>query len=160
VEQTPQPLTTLVEESITAVSLALDARAPTFLRRIAVDVERMPLPRGIYQVLTNLLRNAADAAGAKGTVTLEARRVDDRLHLSVTDDGPGIPAHVLPRVFEPFFTTKEPGRGTGLGLPISARLVEKFGGAIRLECPSGGGTVATVNIPVQLPAERSMQEVL
>jgi signal transduction histidine kinase len=160
VEQTPQPLVTLVEESITAVSLALDARAPTFLRRIGADVERLPLPRGIYQVLTNLLRNAADATGAKGTVTLEARRVDDRLHLSVTDDGPGIPAHVLPRVFEPFFTTKEPGRGTGLGLPISARLVEKFGGAIRLECPPGGGTVATVNIPAQLPAERSMQEVL
>jgi signal transduction histidine kinase len=159
VEQTPQPLTTLVEEAVTAVSLALDAKAPRFLRRIAADVERVPLPRGIYQVLTNLLRNAADATGPKGTVTVQAERRDDRLLLSVTDDGPGIPAAILPRVFEPFFTTKDPGRGTGLGLPISARLVEKFGGAIRLECPAGGGTVASVNIPIQLPAERSMQEV-
>ena len=63
------------------------------------------------------------------------------------DEGPGIPDDVLPRVFEPFFTTKDPGKGTGLGLPISARLVEKFGGSMSLECPPGGGTVVTVALP-------------
>jgi len=160
VEQTPQPLTTLVEESITAVSLALGEKAPTMLREVAQEVERLPLPRGMYQVLTNLLRNAADATGPRGHVTLSAARHDDRLLLTVSDDGPGIAPQVLPRVFEPFFTTKEPGRGTGLGLPISARLVEKFGGVIRLECPPDGGTVATVNLPVHLPAERNVQEVV
>ncbi|MFM8979632.1 MAG: ATP-binding protein [Planctomycetia bacterium] len=159
VEQAPRPLATLVEEAITSVRLALDAQAPRFERHVAPACERMPLPRGLYQVLANLLRNAADATGPRGTVRVGAERRDDRLLVTVADDGPGIPAHVLPRVFEPFFTTKEPGKGTGLGLPISARMVEKFGGAIRLECPPGGGTVATINLPALLPAERTMQEV-
>jgi C4-dicarboxylate-specific signal transduction histidine kinase len=92
-------------------------------------------------------------------VTVRAGRDGDRLVLSVTDDGPGIAPAVLPRVFEPFFTTKEPGKGTGLGLPISARIVEKFGGAIRLECPPEGGTVATVSVPFALPVEHPAQEV-
>jgi hypothetical protein len=61
----------------------------------------------------------------------------------------------MPRVFEPFFTTKDPGRGTGLGLPISARLVEKFGGAIRLECPPEGGTTAVVTLPLPRPRAES-----
>jgi signal transduction histidine kinase len=159
VEQTPQALVSLVEEAVTAVSLALEGRVSAIVRAVSADVERLPVPRGLYQVLTNLLRNACDAAGAKGRVTVRAARAADRLVLSVADDGPGLPAAVLPRVFEPFFTTKEPGKGTGLGLPISARIVEKFGGSIRLECPPEGGTVATVNVPVPQPAEHPVTEV-
>ena len=65
----------------------------------------------------------------------------------MTDHGTGIRKDVLPRVFEPFFTTKEPGKGTGLGLPISARMVEKFGGAMSIECPPEGGTIVSVTLP-------------
>lgn len=159
VEQTPQALAGIVEESVTAVLLALGDRAPRITRVLASEVERSPLPRGLYQVLTNLVRNACDACGPGGHVAVRAERRDDRLLIAVTDDGPGIPPAVLPRVFEPFFTTKEPGKGTGLGLPISARIVEKFGGSIRLECPPEGGTVATVSLPVHAPVEQHVPEV-
>jgi C4-dicarboxylate-specific signal transduction histidine kinase len=96
----------------------------------------------------NLLRNACDAAGSEAEVEVRANREADRVVVRVIDQGPGIPEDVMHRVFEPFFTTKDPGKGTGLGLPISARLVEKFGGSLRLECPPEGGTVATVVLPL------------
>ena len=154
VEQAPQPLATVVEEAISAVTLALGDAAPPVERDVRGDVAHVPIPRGMHQVLTNVLRNACDATGENGPVCVRAHREDDRLVLQVEDRGPGIPEDVLGRVFEPFFTTKEPGKGTGLGLPISARLVEKFGGDIRLECPADGGTVVIVSLPVQ----RSMTE--
>jgi len=149
VEQAPQCLDALVAESITGVALALDKEAPCMVREIHADVATLHVPRGLHQVITNLLRNAADACEGKGTVRVTARLVGPRLLLEVTDAGPGIPDDVLPRVFEPFFTTKEPGRGTGLGLPISARLVEKFGGTIGIECPESGGTIVTVALPAE-----------
>jgi signal transduction histidine kinase len=146
-EQAPQRLDELVAESVTAVQLALDSEAPCMERDIQPGVAGLHVPRGMHQVLTNLLRNAADASGAHGTVTVGGRLAEGRILLEVRDDGPGIPDEVLQRVFEPFFTTKDPGKGTGLGLPISARLVEKFGGTVSIECPAAGGTLVTVALP-------------
>ncbi|MGW8283245.1 MAG: ATP-binding protein, partial [Gemmatimonadota bacterium] len=68
--------------------------------------------------------------------------------LLVRDDGPGIPEGMLARVFEPFFTTKEPGRGTGLGLAVSARLIEGMGGAIEAIAADHGGAIFRVLMPV------------
>jgi len=147
VEQAPQPLEELVEESITGMTLALGEEAPPMRSEVESRVARVPLPRGMHQVLANLLRNAYDAAGSKRPILVRARRDEDRLLIEVVDQGTGIAPDVLPRVFEPFFTTKEPGKGTGLGLPISARLVEKFGGTLRLECPPEGGTIVSVFLP-------------
>jgi len=68
----------------------------------------------------------------------------------VIDDGPGVPPEVLPRIFEPFFTTKPKGEGTGLGLGITRRIVEKHGGDIR--CTSRRGrTVFEVRLPLSAP---------
>ncbi len=156
VEQAPQPLETLVDESVSSVQLALGDDSPEMERDLRGDVSKIPVPRGLHQVLTNLLRNACDAGGGDGPVTVRASRDDDRLVIEVHDRGPGIAEDVLPRVFEPFFTTKDPGKGTGLGLPISARLIEKFGGTIRVDCPMDGGTVVTVS----LPAQRALTEAL
>lgn len=69
--------------------------------------------------------------------------------LEVEDDGPGVPDGELERVFDPFFTTKEPGRGTGLGLAVSARLVHRMGGAIEAANRAQGGTVFSVSLPVE-----------
>jgi len=154
VEQAPQPLESLVEESVCSVRLALGDDSPEMSSDLRGEVSQLPVPRGMHQVLTNLLRNACDAGGHDGLVTVCAKRSDDQLVIEVRDRGPGIAEDVLPRVFEPFFTTKDPGKGTGLGLPISARLIEKFGGTIRVDCPTGGGTVVTVS----LPAQRAMTE--
>ena len=72
-----------------------------------------------------------------------------RRHVTVADNGPGIPAPILPRIFEPFFTTKKE-RGTGLGLAISKSIVEKHHGRIRSRSttrPSRNGTTFRISIP-------------
>ena len=148
VEQAPEDLGTVLDSSLQSVSLALGNGAPTFDRRYEADVETEPVPRGLHQVVTNLVRNAADAHGRKQEpIEVHARVENDRVIVRIKDRGEGIDDEAIERVFEPFFTTKEPGRGTGLGLPISARLVERFGGTLRLDCPADGGTVATIELP-------------
>ena len=148
VEQAPQALSRLVEEATSGVSLALGDEAPVIGSDLAPETADLPVPRGLHQVLTNLIRNAADATGKTGHVRVRSLRDGASLRLVVVDDGPGMPPAVLRRIFEPFYTTKPPGKGTGLGLPISARIVEKFGGAITVECPAEGGTIVSIALPL------------
>jgi signal transduction histidine kinase len=103
---------------------------------------------GLEQVVTNLLTNAAYAAGRGGKVTLTARRtLTGDLVVSVVDTGTGVPPDVRPRLFEPFFTTKPAGQGTGLGLSVSLGIVEQHRGKIEVENISGGGARFTVIVP-------------
>jgi len=67
--------------------------------------------------------------------------------IAVQDNGPGIPAEIMDRVFDPFFSTKETGQGTGLGLAVSARLIEGMAGTIRVDSPKSGGTCFSVYLP-------------
>jgi len=87
----------------------------------------------------------------RGRVEVAARRVmeGDRpvVELSVSDNGPGIPPDVLPRIFEPFYTTKPQGEGTGLGLAISRDLVTDNDGELRVASPPGAGATFTVVLP-------------
>jgi signal transduction histidine kinase/CheY-like chemotaxis protein len=103
---------------------------------------------GIEQVLTNLIVNAAQAAGAGGTVDIAVVPDGDRVRLSVSDTGPGISNDVLPRIFEPFFTTKGQGKGTGLGLPVSLGIVQQHGGQLTVENRPQGGARFTLDVPV------------
>ena len=87
----------------------------------------------INQVFMNLLTNAAQALAGRddATITIEtARRRRASVEVKITDNGPGIPPEVLPRIWDPFFTTKDVGEGTGLGLSIVHELVERHGGTI------------------------------
>jgi signal transduction histidine kinase len=107
----------------------------------------------VKQVLINLVQNSAESIGRNGTITLRARReiaeLDSRTRpvaiLSVSDTGNGIPPEVEARLFDPFFTTKE--GGTGLGLAVSARIVEKHGGLLRYETEVNHGTTFEVVLP-------------
>ena len=96
-------------------------------------------PAELNQVWTNLIDNAVDAMGGRGTLTVRTRPVgDDRLMVEIGDTGPGVPSEIRSRVFEPFFTTKDIGKGTGLGLDIAWRIVVgRHGGEIRLESAPG-----------------------
>jgi signal transduction histidine kinase len=96
-------------------------------------------PGELNQVWTNLIDNAVDAMGGRGTVTVRTRPVgDDRLMVEIGDTGSGVPSEIRSRVFEPFFTTKEVGRGTGLGLDVAWRIVVgRHGGEIHLESAPG-----------------------
>jgi PAS domain S-box-containing protein len=96
--------------------------------------------------LVNLLLNAAQAMGGAGTVTVEIGERGDTAEVRVRDNGPGIPEDIREQVLEPFFTTKT--RGGGLGLPIAQRAAELHGGRLALMCPSEGGTVVTLTLPV------------
>ena len=121
---------------------------PSIKTELPESLRSLRLPRGLQQVVVNLVRNAVDATGPTGTVVVRGAREGDLLRLFVEDDGPGMTEAVRERAFEPFFTTKPPGKGTGLGLPISARIVQKFGGTIALGCPQAGGTTVIVTLPL------------
>jgi signal transduction histidine kinase len=105
-------------------------------------------PGQVDQVLMNLLTNAAQAMGDRGgTIRVSTQSRDGRVLLIVSDDGPGIPADVLPRIFDPFFTTKDVGEGSGLGLSIVHGIVERHGGHVDVDSKPGQGTTFTVSFP-------------
>jgi signal transduction histidine kinase len=111
------------------------------------------VPEELGQVVTNLLQNAIEAvADGTGQVRLLGRGGAADLVLQVRDNGPGIPPEALSRLFTPFFTTKGPGRGTGLGLTISRRVVDALGGTLRASSTPGQGAEFTVRLPRRQPA--------
>jgi signal transduction histidine kinase len=91
----------------------------------------------LQQVWTNLIHNAIQAMGGKGELMIEIQQKADEVIVSFTDTGPGIPAEILPQIFEPLFTTKKAGEGTGIGLTISKRIVERHGGKIMVQSKPG-----------------------
>ena len=93
----------------------------------------------LNQVWTNLIDNAFDAmeANGKGTLTIKTERDKDFVQVSVIDDGPGIPDDIKSRVFDPFFTTKEMGKGTGMGLEVTQRIVNQHRGSIKIKSEPG-----------------------
>jgi len=106
----------------------------------------------IKQVLINLISNAADSIERNGVIVLRlrtesgfARKGASSVVVEVIDNGTGIPSEVRKRLFDPFFTTKE--GGTGLGLPIAARIVEKHGGELRYQTELRRGTTFSIVLP-------------
>jgi signal transduction histidine kinase len=99
----------------------------------------------IKEVLINLIQNSADSIGRKGTITLRVHEETGSVVLEVADTGKGIPAEVQERLFDPFFTTKE--GGSGLGLSIAARIVEKHGGELRYQTQLNRGTTFAIVLP-------------
>jgi two-component system NtrC family sensor kinase len=106
------------------------------------------LPDEINQVWTNLIHNALQAMDYKGTLTISVRREGDEALVSVSDTGCGISPELQKRIFEPFFTTKATGEGTGLGLDIVRKIVEKHQGRINVESEVGHGSTFTVHLPI------------
>ncbi len=90
----------------------------------------------------NIVTNAVEAIGGEGNIRVEIRRNDDELTVSIRDSGPGISRETLERIFDPYFSTKQ--SGTGLGLPISKKIIEDHGGMIRIASEKGMGTVVAV----------------
>ena len=111
----------------------------------------------LTQVLSNLLENGAQAAGAGGWVKLTSRQAGDRAILEVGDSGAGVPVALRERIFEPFFTTKPPGSGTGLGLTMAREIVERHGGILDVrEAP--GGTLFHIEVPLRAQRGQSQRQ--
>jgi signal transduction histidine kinase len=134
-----------VHKLLDSTLVMLTAKTPpgvTVVKEYDMALPPVPAyPAELNQVWTNLIDNALDAMGEKGTLTVRTERDGDNLAVSIHDTGPGIPAEVRPRIFEPFFTTKPVGEGTGLGLDISYRIVvNKHHGDIRVDSRPGDTT--------------------
>jgi signal transduction histidine kinase len=82
----------------------------------------------------------------EGRILVSIGVSDGTCRVTVADGGPGIPPDIREKIFTPFFTTK--ARGTGLGLPTAKRLIEAHHGTIQIDCPPGGGTTVTVQLPL------------
>jgi signal transduction histidine kinase len=122
----------------------------TVVRDYGVNVPAIDAHAGeLNQVWTNLIDNAVDAMGGKGTLRLCTRAEQDHIVIEVVDTGHGMPPHVAERAFEPFYTTKAAGQGTGLGLDIARRIVtERHGGTITIDSRPGS-TMLVVRLPVR-----------
>lgn len=104
----------------------------------------------MQQVFLNIVLNAEYAmseTNKRGTLSIDTKKLDGRIEISFTDDGPGIASENVARVFNPFFTTKEVGKGTGLGLSISYGIIRNHGGNIRIRDDHDKGATIIVELP-------------
>jgi signal transduction histidine kinase len=115
------------------------------------------VPQDIGRVLLNLFNNAFYAVNEKKKLLadnyqpatkVETRRINDKVEITVSDNGNGIPEKIVDKIFQPFFTTKPTGQGTGLGLSLSYDIVKAHGGDISLETTEGKGTTFLVQLPL------------
>jgi signal transduction histidine kinase len=145
----------LVREMVDLLRPKLERNSIKIRVEDTVDARFQGDPQQLKQVLLNLVQNAAESIGENGLIILRARR--DRMFLrdeqtnvvviEVQDNGPGIPAEVQERLFDPFFSTKE--SGTGLGLTIAAKIMDKHDGALVFETQQGRGTTFGAVLPVK-----------
>jgi two-component system sensor histidine kinase PilS (NtrC family) len=121
---------------------------------LGADIEPAVLvradPAQLKQVIWNLLSNAADATEAGGRVSVRLHRAGAHAVLEVEDTGLGISSEDLPHIFDPFFTTKE--KGTGLGLALVHRIIERHGGRIEVRSEPGSGTTFRIELTAEAPA--------
>jgi two-component system nitrogen regulation sensor histidine kinase NtrY len=103
--------------------------------------------RLLRRAVRNLLENALRASAGRGEVTVRVGREGRDAVISVGDRGPGVTADALPRIFDPYFSTHD--TGTGLGLPITRRIVEEHGGTIQAQNRPDGGLEVVIKIPVE-----------
>lgn len=100
------------------------------------------------QVFLNIILNAVQAMdGSNGTLKITTYAENGKCLIAISDTGPGIPEHILPRIFDPFFTTKPVGEGTGLGLSVSKSIVEQHNGKIKVNTSEKGSTFI-VELPI------------
>jgi two-component system sensor histidine kinase AtoS len=115
--------------------------------------ETMADPMQLQQIFMNILINAADAMREGGTLTVQTgfEVSEDAIEILISDTGRGMDREQMENIFLPFFTTKP--KGSGLGLPITKRLIEQHGGSLRVESVVGKGSTFTITLPVRRVAE-------
>lgn len=151
----PANLKNLVDEVFTCMCRDFSKDKITINIDIPVDLKVSVVPAQIQQVIMNLVLNARQALLPQGgIISIRAQRTDDKVVISVSDTGRGIPPELLSRIFEPFVTTKtglaaapEEG-GSGLGLAFCRQVVTAHNGVITVESGADQGTIFRIILPI------------
>jgi PAS domain S-box-containing protein len=136
-----------------------------YVADVETDLGELPMvvcfAGDLNQVFLNIAVNAAHAIAdaakvtqARGKIRISTRRDGDEVEVAISDTGTGIPEGIREKIFDPFFTTKEVGRGTGQGLAIARKIVEKHRGSLRFETELGRGTTFYLRLPKDGPQRR------
>jgi signal transduction histidine kinase len=151
------PLADLIVRATRTTAALAEQRRVTLVLRSTISPEVTPAyDLRVAQVLSNLLKNAMEAAPEGTTVRLTAslrgEPAKKMLAIVVEDSGPGVPAELIPQLFTAFVTSKASGGGFGLGLAISREIAMALGGSLTLENRSGGATGCVVTLLLPLHA--------
>jgi two-component system NtrC family sensor kinase len=158
----PTDLNKLVDEYLRLAYQGLRAKDKSFNTEIKTDFDESigkinVVPQDIGRVLLNLFNNAFYAVNEKKKtvgeayqplVSVQTKMLDDKLEISVEDNGNGIPQNIVDKIFQPFFTTKPTGQGTGLGLSLSYDVVKAHGGEIKVETKESEGSEFIIQLPI------------
>jgi len=166
-QKEPTDINALADEYLRLAYHGLRAKDKSFNADFKTDFEpNLPkinvIPQDIGRVLLNLINNAFYAVTEQSKlfqsselwksyqplVAVSTIKLDDRIQISVKDNGHGIPPNILDKIYHPFFTTKPTGQGTGLGLSLSYDIAKAHGGELRVETKEGEGTIFTIEVPV------------
>ena len=144
-------LRALIDESWNLVAIDEKASAVTFANNVRPPDTAIGNPDRLVQVFVNLLRNALLAVSSGGVISVESRALQrggqNWICCAVLDNGPGIPADILPNLFEAFVTTRLDARGTGLGLTVAEGIITQHGGSISASNRPAGGASLEVLLP-------------
>jgi signal transduction histidine kinase len=167
----PADINELVEEYVRLAFHGLRVKDNSFSTTLKTDFDRsigliQIIPQDIGRVILNLINNAFYAVDERKksgtlqgfktlggledyepTVWISTKKAENRVLISVSDNGNGIPENIKDKIFQPFFTTKPTGQGTGLGLSLCYDIVKAHGGDIWVETRDGGGTIFIIEIP-------------
>ena len=147
----PTAVRPLIEEAWSLVAIDEKASSVEFHNRAREQDRVIGNSDRLLQVFVNLLRNALNAVDSAGVIDVETRRGTRNgrpsIITTIEDNGPGIPAHVLPDIFDAFVTTRLDARGTGLGLTVSEGIITQHGGTISASNRRQGGACLEVCLP-------------
>lgn len=150
-DRTPN-LAAIIEDAIQSVAdYCMAARKPRlrFVRQIPPDLRLPGSDKDWERVFVNLFLNAAQIMRKPGRIDIVAQQIEPGLSITISDNGPGIPADILPRVFRPNVSTKSSRHGrSGLGLHIVASIVKQYSGRVTAaNREQGNGAVFTILLP-------------
>ena len=161
-QKEPADINALADEYLRLSYHGMRAKDKGFNATIKTDFDRATglvhiIPQDIGRVLLNLYNNAFFALaekkkqqnedGYEPTISINTNRINDKVEITVKDNGNGVPQNIVDKIFQPFFTTKPTGQGTGLGLSLSYDIIKAHGGEIKVETKEGEGSEFIVWLP-------------
>ncbi len=170
----PSDINAIADEYLRLAYHGLRAKDKSFNATLNTDFDATIgriniVPQDVGRVILNLITNAFHAVMEKKqlntsgtyepTIWVTTKRKGNAVHVSIRDNGNGVPDKVKDKIFQPFFTTKPSGEGTGLGLSLSYDVIKTHGGELLLETKQGEGTTFTITLPEAEPIPNIQTEI-